>query len=184
GGATRPVTGTGENPPAISVTPASRDFGTVEVGSYADLTFTVENTGGGTLIGNATVPAPFTIESGGSYSLTAAQTQVITVRFSPASDQSYSEDVTFTGGGGATRPVTGTGENPPAISVTPASRDFGTVEVGSYADLTFTVENTGGGTLIGNATVPAPFTIESGGSYSLTAAQTQVITVRFSPASD
>jgi len=98
--------------PVISVTPASWDFGSVDVGSYADLGFTVENTGGGTLTGEASVPAPFNIISGGSYSLGSSQTQIVTVRFSPPDGQSYSEDVTFTGGGGATRPVTGEGVLP------------------------------------------------------------------------
>jgi Tol biopolymer transport system component len=93
--------------PAISMTPASRDFGSVQVGSYADLTFTVQNTGGGTLSGNASVPAPFSIVSGSPYSLTAGQCQVVTVRFSPTPAQAYSQNVTFTGGGGATRPVSG-----------------------------------------------------------------------------
>jgi hypothetical protein len=181
GGATRPVSGTGYTPPAISVTPSSRDFGSVQVGSYADLTFTVQNTGGGTLTGGASVSSPFSIISGGSYSLTAGQSQVVTVRFSPPAVQSYSQNVTFTGGGGATRPVSGSGYNPPAISVTPSSRDFGSVQVGSYADLTFTVQNTGGGTLSGNTSTSAPFSIVSGGTYNLSAGQSQTVTVRFSP---
>ena len=62
------------------------------------------------LIGNASVLAPFGIESGGSYNLTNGHTQDVTVSFCPTLAQLYSEDVTFTGGGGATRPVTGTGE--------------------------------------------------------------------------
>ena len=105
-----------DGPTTISVTPPNRDFGAVEAGSYTELTFTVENTGGGTLTGDATVLAPFTVESGGSYSLATGQTQVVTVRFSPTLAQSYNEDVTFTGGGGTTKLVTGTGI-PPYIYV-------------------------------------------------------------------
>jgi predicted metalloprotease len=181
GGATRPVTGTGYLAPVISVTPASRDFGSVQVGSYTDLTFTVQNTGGGTLTGSASVPAPFSIVSGGSYSLTTNQSQIVTVRFSPTSAQSYNQNVTFTGGGGATRPVSGSGYIPCTISVTPASRDFGSVQVGSYADLTFTVQNTGGGTISGSVSTSVPFSIVSGGAYNLSAGQSQTVTVRFSP---
>ena len=96
-------------PPAISVTPASRDFGSVQVGFYVDGTFTVQNTGGGTLSGSASTSAPFSIVSGGTYNLSAGQSQTVTVRFSPTAAQSYNGTVTFTGGGGATRPVSGTG---------------------------------------------------------------------------
>lgn len=45
--------------PAISVTPSSVDFGGVNVGTTKDLSFTVANVGGGTLLGNATATAPF-----------------------------------------------------------------------------------------------------------------------------
>jgi Tol biopolymer transport system component/subtilisin-like proprotein convertase family protein len=99
-------------PPVISVTPASQDFGSMKVGSYADLTFSVENTGGGTLIGEASVLSPFSIVSGGQYNLTTGQTQDVTVRFSPLNAQYYSENVTFSGGGGTIRLVAGTGTLP------------------------------------------------------------------------
>ncbi len=179
-GATRPVTGSAFVPPAISVTPASQDFGTVAVGSTADRIFTVQNTGGGTLSGNASVPAPFSIVSGGSYNLAASASQTVTVRYSPTAAGNYSQNVTFTGGGGATRPVTG--NTPAVLSVTPASQDFGSIQVGTTADRNFTVQNTGGGTLSGNASVSAPFSIVSGANYSLGAGASQTVTVRYSPA--
>jgi len=97
------------SPSSISVTPSSRDFGSVQVGSYLDLPFTVQNSGGGTLSGSASTSAPFSIQSGGTYNLPAGQSQTVTVRFSPTAAQSYNGTVTFTGGGGATRPVSGTG---------------------------------------------------------------------------
>src|SRR5262249_50908971 len=93
--------------PAIGVTPASRDFGNVSVGGSADATFVVQNTGAGTLTGQATTAAPFTIVSGGDYSLAAGQTQVVTMRFSPTTAQTFAGTVSFTGAGGASRAVTG-----------------------------------------------------------------------------
>ena len=102
--------------PAISVTPSSLSFGSVAIGSSATLAFTVKNTGGGTLSGSATVPSPFSIASGGSYNLGANATQTVTVRFSPTAPQSYSQNVTFTGGGGASRPVSGSAALPPTIA--------------------------------------------------------------------
>jgi len=99
--------------PTMVVNPGGIDFGEVEVVQTAEASFTLTNSGGGTLTGEASVSTPFNIQSGGSYSLTTGQTQLVTVRFSPSAAQHYSEMVTFTGGSGATRPVTGTGINPP-----------------------------------------------------------------------
>src|SRR2546425_2079521 len=45
------------------------------VGSSEDRTFTVQNTGGGAVNGTATAGAPFLVTSGGSYSLSAGQSQ-------------------------------------------------------------------------------------------------------------
>ncbi len=95
--------------PEITVTPSSFDFGSVEVGDYLEKVFTVENTGYETLEGSASTSAPFTIHSGGSYSLTHRQTQTVTVQFSPTEEGSFNKNVTFTGGGGVTRPVSGEG---------------------------------------------------------------------------
>lgn len=78
-----------ESPPQISVTPASQDFGFLELGSYQDKAFTVENTGAETLEGSASVSPPFSIESGDSYSLTHGQTHTVTVRFSPTTTGAF-----------------------------------------------------------------------------------------------
>lgn len=95
--------------PIIAVSPASRDFGNVVVGTGAQATFTVRNNGTGTLTGQASVASPFSILSGGSYSLDSGAAQTITVAFMPASAGSFTRTVTFTGGGGATAQVTGVG---------------------------------------------------------------------------
>jgi hypothetical protein len=265
--------------PALSVAPTSTvAFGSVTVGSSSTQTFTVQNTVGGTLTGTASVAAPFSIVSGGSYSLTAGQSQAVTVKFAPTAAQSYNQNVTFTGGAGATRAVTGTGtpvaekvnltvasttcyqSGPeinlswsisggaastydlwrngllypagtgmngttfsnygsnvtvgqtynyyivahlstgstvtsntvsatapsncatPALTVTPTTTvAFGSVAVGSSSTQTFAVQNSGSGTLSGSASVSSPFSIVSGGSYSLAAGASQTVTVKFSP---
>jgi len=89
------------------VTPASQDFGAVLVGAIAERTFSVQNTGSGTLSGSASVSAPFSIISGGTYNLGASASQTVTVRYSPTSSGIHNQTVTFTGGAGATRSVTG-----------------------------------------------------------------------------
>ncbi|MBI2432363.1 MAG: choice-of-anchor D domain-containing protein, partial [Candidatus Hydrogenedentes bacterium] len=108
GGATATVTGKG-NAPAISVSPASRSFGTVAVGSCATRAFLVTNVGTGTLIGTASVPLPFTATTNASYSLTAGQSVWVSVEFCPAVTGTRNRTVTFSGGAGATTTVTGTG---------------------------------------------------------------------------
>lgn len=98
----------------VAVSPGSYNFGTVRTNSTQTVAFTVQNIGGGTLAGNASVPsAPFSIVSGGSYSLGAGASQVVTVRYAPTAAGSASQTVTFTGGGGASASVSGTAGAPP-----------------------------------------------------------------------
>ena len=103
-------------PTRISVTPTSRSFGTVALGSFEDRTFTVQNLGSGVLSGAASTSAPFSIVSGGAYSLAAGQSQRVTVRFTPTVAATSSASVSYTGGGGSSRSVLGTG-----VAVSPAT---------------------------------------------------------------
>ena len=168
--------------PAIVVSPASQDFGYIQVGATAERTFYVTNSGGGTLSGSATAPTPFSIVSGGTYNLAANALQAVVIRYSPAVAGTDNATVTFTGGAGATPPVVGAAYPAPAISVSPASQDFGYIQVGATAERTFYVTNNGGGTLSGSASVPTPFSIVSGGTYSLAANASQAVVIRYSPA--
>ncbi|PYV43573.1 MAG: peptidase S8, partial [Acidobacteria bacterium] len=79
--------------PAITVSPASRDFGSVPVGGWADRTFTFQNTGTDPLTGSASTSLPFSVVAGSSFSLAAGTSQDVVVRFSPASEASYSGSV-------------------------------------------------------------------------------------------
>ena len=93
--------------PVIQVTPASLNFVYVPVGSTKDLLLTVKNIDVGTLTGDATTTTPFSIISGGSYNLESDQSQVVTIRYQPISPGMHNGAVVFTGGSGATVPVTG-----------------------------------------------------------------------------
>jgi hypothetical protein len=112
--------------PAIAVTPASQDFGSVQVNTTADRSFTVQNTGGGTLSGSASVSSPFSIVSGSPYSLTANQSTAVTVRYSPTAAGSDNQNVSFTGGGGASRAVSGSAFLPTVAipAITPNGGSF------------------------------------------------------------
>ena len=94
-------------PPAIQVTPSILKFGYVPVGSSKDLTVTVKNAGGGTLTGNTTTTAPFSVVSTANYSLVDGQSQVVTIRYQPTAEGTHTGNVVFTGGGDATVPVSG-----------------------------------------------------------------------------
>ena len=100
--------------PTICVTPAlDQDFGLVAVGSAAETTFTVENCGGGTLVGSASgLASPFSLVGNTSYTLTAGQTKAIRVRFAPTSDGIYSDTIEFSGGGAALGTISGYGVGP------------------------------------------------------------------------
>ena len=149
--------------PAIGVTPTTRDFGNVSVGGSADASFVVENTGTGTLTGQATTAAPYSIVAGGAYSLTAGQTQTVTVRFSPTAAQTFPGTVSFTGGGGASRTVTGVGvaTGPSITSFSPA---------GGAPGISVVIQ---GGNLLGATAVKlngtsAAFTVNSGTQITFT----------------
>jgi hypothetical protein len=59
------------------------------------------------LSGTASVGAPFSIVSGGSYNLGSNQSQTVVVVFSPTVASNYSQTVTLTGGGGTNAIVSG-----------------------------------------------------------------------------
>ena len=103
------------NPPAIQVAPGSLAYGTLLSGAAKTNSFTVSNTGGGTLSGTATVSAPYSIVSGGTYNLGAGQNQTVSVVFAPATAGTYNQNVTLSGGGGAAVSLTASATNAPPI---------------------------------------------------------------------
>jgi len=113
-------------PPVLSVTPtASQSFGTVTVGSFADRTFTVQNTGGQTLTGNAFISGDpsFSLVGDSTFSLGAGAIKIITVQFRPtAPGNNISGTVNFTSPVGDTsRGVSGNGVAAPTGSITVTS---------------------------------------------------------------
>ncbi|MCX5772279.1 MAG: hypothetical protein NTZ09_18675 [Candidatus Hydrogenedentes bacterium] len=106
-------------PPSLSVSPSGQNqneylFGFVEVGDYKEAAFTVTNTGGGTLRGEARVSAPFRIVSDASYVLDSGASKQVVVRFEPALPGVMTSTISFSGGGGAVVVVVGTGYEEPA----------------------------------------------------------------------
>jgi len=93
--------------PIISISPRSIDFGEVRSKQSVTNWLVVENWGGGTLVGKATVKKPFKILSGASYQLRPGDAQVVTIIYTPSAPGMDTNVVKFSGGGGAIAPVTG-----------------------------------------------------------------------------
>ena len=98
------------------------NFGSVGVGSFAEQTFTVSNTAGGTITGAAAVAAPFSIVSGSPFTLSGTgATQAVKVRFTPTTSTTISATVSFTANGDTISGiVTGTGTGSAADTTAPS----------------------------------------------------------------
>jgi hypothetical protein len=147
---------------AISLAPASFDFGSVPVGSSTNFTITVQNVGGSVLSGSASISAPFSIVGTASYSLASNATQNITVRYAPTSAGTFSQSVNFTGGGGGSVPLTGS-----AWTVQPGlmfSSTAGTITApftaigGDVSQSVETLDTSSGGTAVYGFNISTPGT--------------------------
>jgi hypothetical protein len=178
-------TGVGDLEPACDLSATELDFGTVFVGDYKDTTLTITNIGGGLLIGELYADCEdFSVVGGSEFAIGAGQAATFTMRFTPASagpggcsidmDSDFCDEVT----------CTGVGELPPACEVYPESLDFGDIEVGESADLTFYVRNAGGPSFSGTVSSPSSdFTIVGDASYDLDSGELKEFTLRFAPVS-
>ena len=155
--------------PAISVSPSSVNFGGTGIGGSVDRNITVTNSGGGVLAGTATTNAPFSIISGGTYNLSAGQSQTVTVRFTPLSLGTSAGNVNFTGAAGASVTVTGTATE--VNSITPSTIDL-TLPPANFVVAGTGFTNFGFGLSVANfyrnGTLIAQARASSGNSTSLT----------------
>lgn len=103
------ASGTADAP--VSVSPSGAvAFGTVAAGSSVERTFTVQNTTGSTLSVSVSAAAPFSVVSGGSFSLASGASRSVVVRFQPTGGGSFAGNVTFTAQGDTvSRGVNGSG---------------------------------------------------------------------------
>ncbi|HEU5320764.1 MAG TPA: choice-of-anchor D domain-containing protein, partial [Methylomirabilota bacterium] len=115
----------------VAVTPTtSVSFGTVALNTSVDRTFSVQNTGTATVSGTAATAAPFSVVSGGSFSLAPGAIQAVVVRFRPTATGTFAGNVTFSAGGDVvSRAVSGDGSGSaaPVLTVTRAGTGTGTV---------------------------------------------------------
>jgi uncharacterized protein (TIGR03437 family) len=189
-----PVTGTGvaAAAPAISITPATLDFGSVNANQTKDIVLQVNNNGSAqlTVSAFASSNARFTmLNPGAPFNVGQGSFQYVTIRFSPTTGGAQSGNLTFTSNAPASPtivPVTGTGvaAAAPAISITPATLDFGTVAANQTKDLVLQVNNNGSAplTVSASASSNARFTmLNPGVPFNVGQGSFQYVTIRFSP---
>jgi mono/diheme cytochrome c family protein len=134
--------------PAISVSPASVDFGSVAVGAIEVRAITLQNTGAADLVVSSigTSGPPFSVSAPGCATLAPAQSCTVNVRFAPGATGSVTGTLSVlhnAAGSPSTVALGGRGAQGVA-SIEPASLDFGAVWLGTVtAPLTARVVNRG-----------------------------------------
>ncbi len=153
------VTGTGvAQPPVLTISPASLDFGNQIVDAEGEQSVTLTNNSktDTVVLSSVTSSDPAFQDTSGSYCyapVAPGMSCTIPITFAPAAIKAYSATVTIqvqpTGCGGCTRSypaqtftVTGTGvKEPPAFAFSPASLDFGDQIANIGGTKTITVTN-------------------------------------------
>ncbi|MBN8615256.1 MAG: choice-of-anchor D domain-containing protein, partial [Deltaproteobacteria bacterium] len=197
--ATASLTGNGEAPAILSVTPTASDFGSVPTGATsASVEFTVTNTG----TAASGVPAisltgvqstQWSIFSNGcTASLAGGASCSVFLRFSPTTTglKTAVLNVSGTPGGSDTADLSGTGITPASVVLGPSPADFGSPsEDLEFTERTFTLSNSGmGPAAISAVTISGPdaaeFSVVAGGTCGATLAggpSNCTIVVRYSP---
>jgi hypothetical protein len=173
----------GPNAPFCDVGPDTLGFSVGSVGGSEDLTFTITNTGCGTLSGTVTETCAEFSVSPGSYSLTDGQSEVFTVTYAPSDcgDDTCAIDLGTCGG----VECLATGPATPICEISPGSLDFGTLAIGDSLDKSFVIKNLGCGTLSGTLSSPCgDYTIVGSAAYGIAPADSATAIVRFKPSAD
>ncbi|MBE0540964.1 MAG: choice-of-anchor D domain-containing protein [Verrucomicrobia bacterium] len=160
-------------------------FGNVTVGSSAQSTLTIANNGNSTMtVSSISYPSGFS-GNWSSGTIAAGGSQNVTVTFSPSAATSYGGTVTVNGNqtsGGNTIGASGTGTiTPTCIISLSGDLAFGSVVVGSSAQRTLTIANTGNSTMtVSSISYPSGFS-GNWSSGTIAAGGSQNVTVTFSP---
>lgn len=147
-------------PPAITLNTSSLNFGTVNVGSFADAPVKITNSGGGILTGTITFGNPaYTCLPSCNYTIPAGSSYTPVIRFTPTTSGAQNTNANFSGGTVATSiPVTGSGNTKSILDVNvvgswnPLEWAIGSpVAVGQTVYQTIEVRNIGVGAMNGSA---------------------------------
>ena len=158
-------------------------FGPVAVGSSAEATLSIANTGNGTLTVSS-INYPSSFSGAWSGTVPAGGSQPVKVVFAPTAATGYGGSVTVNSdasSGANTLPISGTGTIPvaPVIALS-GNLAFGNVAVGTVASATLTIANTGNGTLtVSSISYPPGFS--GAWSGTIPAGGAQPVKVVFTP---
>ena len=159
-------------------------FGNVTVGASAQATLTIANSGNSTLtVTGISFPAGFSGNWSGT--IAAGGSQNVTITFAPTAATAYSGTITIASdatGGAGTIAASGTGlAAPTKIISLSGSLAFGNVTVGTSAQATLTIANSGNSTLtVTGISLPAGFSGDWS-SGTIAAGGSQNVTVTFAP---
>jgi len=151
----------------LSVSPAAAvNVGTTAVGTPVDTTFTVQNATVSSITGSASVGSPFSVVSGGAFSLAPGSSQVVTVRLLSTTAGSFASNVNFTANGDTvSRTVTGSVTSLAGVTLAVTRNGTGTGTVTSTpAGLTCGSACTE--TVVGGTSVGLTATAASGSTFS------------------
>jgi hypothetical protein len=179
-------------PGQLTVSPASVSFGVVEVGNNQSQPATMTNSGGSSLkVTQITVTGEGFTVSGLSLPLTLAsgQSQEFTVIFTPQSAGTIKGNLAIANTGSTPTvnvALSGGSQTEGAVTPSPSSLSFGSVQVGSKQTLSETLINSGGSSLkVTQVTATGAGFSVSGLNLPLTlgAGQSQAFSVTFAPLS-
>ncbi|MFC1573268.1 choice-of-anchor D domain-containing protein [Candidatus Eisenbacteria bacterium] len=166
--------------PACDVSPSTLSFDVDHIGQSQSRTFTITNTGGGTLSGSISEGCPEFSVSPSSYSLASNQSQTITVTYTP---QDCGDDTCNLN---LTSPCNdvfcnATGPDEPQCVLSTNTLSFDVSQIGQSQTQTFTVTNAGCGVLSGSISESSPEFSVSPMSYNLGEEQSSTISVTYTP---
>ena len=184
--------------PAVSLSPAALNFGSITVGSTSSVQYvTVTNSGGGSLNFSSAFSMTGDFAFGGTGTcrtdgpLTPGSSCTVSVKFAPKATGTRTGTITLTSNASTspqTIALTGIGVAPgPAVSLSPASLNFGSINVGSTSSVQYvTVTNTGSASLSFSSTFSMTGDFASAGTGTcstsgLAAGGSCTISVKFVP---
>jgi hypothetical protein len=185
-----PLSGTGIAVPGVlQATSLALSFGSVQVGSSSTQSETLSNSGDSIVtITEANLTGSAFNVSGLNLplSLVPGQSFTIDVLFSPISAGSTAGNISVISNASnspLTISLSGTGDSPGQLSVTPTSMDFGSVVVGTSASLTVILTAIGSSVTVSSITTSSPeFTLSrSPLPIALGAGQSTTLTFTFTP---
>src|SRR5712692_6520400 len=183
------LSGAGATAGALSASPSSISFGSLQVGNNSTRSETLTNSGGSSVtISQANITGSGFSITGLNLPLTLIPGQSFTFGtvFAPTSPGSANGSISVISDASnstLTVSLAGTGTVTGQLSISPATLDFGSVVVGQSKSLTATLSATGSSVTVSSATTSTPEFALSGLSLpsTIAAGQSASVTVTFTP---